>query len=399
MRKNWRPRVRPDRRGKITTGTKGLSSKGKKIPKSLDYFNLQKFPELIEVYGDKPNKLIIVFGLEDETLFFQTEYVLWARSEKGAWKKRSCDGEECTHHVPEVIDGKKFNRGDVHECFGCGSSDCSIPSDDQCKCYTGFSAYVVDPGKGRIVSLTPYRFQTNSVNSGDNLLSELYLVKSQYGKIPRGLPFELTVDMMEVQTDKGKNKFPLWNLKAYGTMEQINSFVQRTQLPTNENNSIIADPSKLLQSKASAEDSNEGDEHPYPENEGEKEAAEFFEGITGEKPDVVEQVNSDDILQRRGLLSDIVLDQSDVKGVLAQSIKIIMELCNQNKTSARKKLKEYSKVEDAHPSGYDSSADILEKGGNSLVQLVFERVKKDYRDHLTKIEADENQGDLLNGKK
>ena len=130
MRKNWKMRISADRRGKITTGKKTQSKSGKEIPTSLEYFNIEKFPELVAAYGDKPEKLFIAFPSNDIDQFFQTEYVVWAQSKSGgAWKKRSCDGEECTHHVPEVlnVDGKqvKYNAGEVHECFCCGTIDSS----------------------------------------------------------------------------------------------------------------------------------------------------------------------------------------------------------------------------------------------------------------------------------
>jgi len=257
MRQNWKMRISSDRRGKITTGMKGTSSAGKEIPKSLDYFNVTKFPELIEVYGDKPNKLILIFPGDNIDEFFQTEYARWSTSKTGnPWKKRTCDGETCHHNTPEAlnVDGKdvSYNAGEEHECFKCYEDNCRIDADDTCKPYTGFSAFILDPreGEGKIILPRPYRFQTNSINSSDNLLSELYNIFNNFGGIA-GIPFTLSVKMMETQVPgaKGKvekRKYPLWDVQAYGSVAMINMFRERKQLPTRDENAIVISEDRLI---------------------------------------------------------------------------------------------------------------------------------------------------------
>jgi hypothetical protein len=410
MRKNWKMRVSADRRGKITTGMKTTSKGGEEIPKSLNYFNVSKFQELTDVYGEKPEKLFVVFPSENIDTFFQTEYVLWAKKGEGrAWKKRSCDGEVCKHHVPEVIGEEKFSRGDEHECFKCGTSDCTIDADNQCKCYTGFSAYVLNPESGRVILFRPYRFQTNSVNSSDNIMSELFKIFEQYGGIPK-IPFMLSVKMQETQTKDGKkNIYPLWDCQAYGTVDQINLLAKRLQLPTNETNAIaMADESKLIGAPQSSDtpDSQVEDvpvgvevNDPYPE-----------QGTIEPKnvPDVEEKQQPDDagsdehkpkangdILERRGVLAGhALINTSDKEQVIAGMVKVIMELSGSDKNKARAILKKHSGNPNTGHRGFESSKDL--KGQElAFVRSVFAKVKKTYRDHLTKIEAKEQQTSVV----
>jgi hypothetical protein len=414
MRKNWRMRISSDRRGKITTGIKTKSKAGKDIPKSLDYFNISKFPELVAVYGEKPDKLFIVFPSDNIDVFFQTEYVLWAKKGEGrAWKKRSCDGEVCTHHVPETLNKVKYDRGDTHECFNCGTNDCDLDPDHQCKCYTGFGAYVLDPGTGRVILFRPYRFQTNSVNSSDNILSELSKIFEQYGGIPK-IPFMLSVKMQETQTkDGGKNIYPLWDCQAYGTVDQINQLAERLQLPTNETNAIaMADESKLIGAPqpsktpidSQVEDAPVGVDvnDPYPEQNEKKKVEPKKKAQTKKKQEPDDTGSEDhkpkaegDILDRVGVLVNLPEPDKDddvqMVGVIA---KIAMELAGNEKTKARAILKKHSKNPNTGHGGYDSTAE-LKKAEIAFIRSVLAKIKKTYRDELTKAEVKANQGSVV----
>ena len=49
----------PVKDGNITSGIKAKNDKGKEYPKSVDYFVIDDFPELVKSYGSKPNKLVL----------------------------------------------------------------------------------------------------------------------------------------------------------------------------------------------------------------------------------------------------------------------------------------------------------------------------------------------------
>src|SRR3990172_10275402 len=91
MRKNIKIRISSDLRGKIKTGEK--SDKG--YPKSLDYFNVESFPELAIAYVNKPEKLIVYCPSDNLSDFFFTEYSKWGKgtNQEQGIKLRSCDGE------------------------------------------------------------------------------------------------------------------------------------------------------------------------------------------------------------------------------------------------------------------------------------------------------------------
>lgn len=82
----------PPRIGKLHIGKKVLSSTGKEIPSSCDYFIPSgKYASLFtQVYGEKPNSLLVYFPSDDASLVCNECYVY--RNEKGK-KIAKGDGE------------------------------------------------------------------------------------------------------------------------------------------------------------------------------------------------------------------------------------------------------------------------------------------------------------------
>jgi hypothetical protein len=202
MIKNRKMRISVDPRGKITTGTK--SDKG--YPQSLEYFNLESFPELQEAYGDKPMELIVFFPANEIEDFFDDQYALWGSNNA---KVRSCDGESCIHRIDEEVDDVKYAAGEETECI------CRALIDDhkkRCKYDMYLKAYVVDPATMRVKIPLPYLFLSHSSNTGDNIYSALKSFLEIPGASLRGIPFKLTVKMVK---GTGKSKFPIWNLYPY----------------------------------------------------------------------------------------------------------------------------------------------------------------------------------------
>lgn len=405
MRVNWRFKISADIRGKITTGTKGKSKGGEDIPKSLDYFNITKFEELIEIYGKKPDKLYVIFPSDNIDEFFQTEYSVWATSKTGnPWKRRVCDGETCRHVTAEVleIDGEKkeFNAGEEHGCFKCDEDDCGLEKRDRCRPYTGFSAFILDPNTGKIIIPRPYRFQTNSVNSSDNLLTELFSIFNGFGGV-KNIPFELTVKMAETQTETGKKtKYPIWNLQAYGSVAMINMFRERTQLPTRDDNAIIMDESKMLATTKPEPDSEPEEtddsaellgEDPLPEDMRTHDEVidKFVEELEAEPVVNVDNVWEHPSNVRKKFAEDI----DDANMMTAAISAMILHMTNSEKTKARAMLKKLSK----HPTtkkSYDKTADIKILPIGEL-RGIYQNVKDEYKKFLTGIVAKESQLEIL----
>ena len=210
-------------------------------PKSLDYFYIEPFPELISAYGEKPNKLFIVFPADNIEEFYQTEYNLWASKGGSHVKKRSCDGEECIHHVAEDIAGQRYVAGEISPCL-CMDSEISLDKKELCKSYTGLKAYILHPNTGKIISPTCYLFETHSDNSSDNIYTEIDKVWHMTGGVITKIPFILSVQMVETTAAENgnaeKRKFPIWHLQAYGTTEMIITFANRKTLPTTDDTRI-----------------------------------------------------------------------------------------------------------------------------------------------------------------
>lgn len=210
MIKNIKIRINVDQRGAITCG----SLVGGR-PKGLDHFDLEPFPELRAVYGDKPRSLVIYLPSDDLMSCFDCEYSAWGKAPSGPVKKRICDGEECLHRVRETIGTETFGAGELSPCV------CENLSDDDpahCRYSAHLKAYVADPETRSLISPVCYVLRTHSSNSGDAVYSELQKVFSLTSMLfgePRltGIPFLLSVAMVSRRDDAGR-KFPIWRIQA-----------------------------------------------------------------------------------------------------------------------------------------------------------------------------------------
>jgi hypothetical protein len=213
---------------------------GKSYPKSLDYFYIESFPELINAYGEKPTKFMLMFPSDDITDFYKTEYSKWGSKGGSHIKKRSCNGEECIHHVKESIAGFEFEAGEISPCLCFGEGD--VEESQLCSSYTSLMAWIIHPKTGKIISSNFYQFETRSDNSSDNIYTELDKVWHMTGGRLFKVPFILTVNMVETTVaengDAKKRKFPIWYLQAYGTIEKILDFVSLKTLPTTDETKI-----------------------------------------------------------------------------------------------------------------------------------------------------------------
>jgi len=243
MRQNMKRRISSDQRGKIKTGIK-VKKENKEYPQSLDYFYVNAFPELLDAYGEKPDKLIIVFPSNNIDEFFNTEYNLWASKGGSHVKKRYCDSVECTHYISEEIGGQKYSPGEISPClcFDEDGNKTDIENKLRCKSYTSIKAFIIHPQKGTIISPTCYLFETHSDNSSNNIYTEIDKIWHMTGGLLTKIPFVLSVNMVESTVaengESEKRKYPIWHLQAFGTTEQIIEFSNRPMLPTTEKTKI-----------------------------------------------------------------------------------------------------------------------------------------------------------------
>ena len=210
MIKNFKMRIACDPRGKISTGKK--SEKG--FPQSLDYFYINEFPELIEMYGDKPAELFLYMPSDNIMDFFDCEFNTYGSN---AAKKRSCDGEVCIHRIDEKIGDTEYVAG---EQTGCVCEKLSPTDKNRCKYVAYLRAWIVSPTSGKVDNHLCYLLETHSQNSGDAIYSELQKIQFLNKGFLRGVKFSLTVKMIGGKTD-AKQKFPIWALRGVGSVSQI----------------------------------------------------------------------------------------------------------------------------------------------------------------------------------
>lgn len=219
MIKNMPTRITVDKRGKITSGMKAMNTRGVEYPKSLDYFNIDDFPELKRSYGEKPKKLVLFFPSDEIADFFDCNFVLYGKNHE---KIRQCDGEECLHRIKETVGGKTYEPGEVHECLCFDDSINDLEGFKPCKYVFYLKAYIGDVKLGKVNNPLCYLFQSGSRNSGTNIYSELLKIKSLNMGILRGVPFGISVEMISGRED-AKMKFPIWHIQAIGMLDEIKS--------------------------------------------------------------------------------------------------------------------------------------------------------------------------------
>ena len=210
MIQNRKYRILCDPRAKITSGTK--SEEG--YPKSLHYFDISAFPELIEAYGSEPEELYLYFPSDNIPDFFNDEFNLYGSNGQ---KKRSCDGVTCIHRIKETINGVTYEPGQESPCV---CKDLPESDKNRCKYVMYLKAWIALPDTWKIENPLCYLFMTHSRNSGDNIYSELEKIKTLAGGILRGIKFQINVRMVAGKDD-AKKRFPIWSLQSVGMMSDI----------------------------------------------------------------------------------------------------------------------------------------------------------------------------------
>lgn len=225
MIKMQRIRITVDKRGKIKTGKR---REGSGLPQSLEYFNVEAFPELVAAYGEKPSKLCVFMPTNEVEDAFDDSYVLYRGGTKDTpgTKVRSCNGETCIHRIDETAGEVKYAAGEETDCI-CERLPEKVPNPKKpgeemanpqvCKYSAYLKAYIGIPPKFQVQNSSCYLFETHSVNSGDAMKSELMRIHTlTQGKL-YGIPFMLSVDMVSGK-ENANLKFPIWHLQMHGPL-------------------------------------------------------------------------------------------------------------------------------------------------------------------------------------
>ena len=291
--------------------------------------------------------LVVLFPSDVIEEFFFSEYSLWASKNGNAIKKRSCDGETCTHFLSETIGKTDYAAGDISDCL-CRNEEIAAKMDSKylCKSYTAMKAFILDPKSGKIISPMCYQFQTGSDNSSDNIYTELEKIWHMTGGRLIKVPFILSVRMVEKITgsDAQKRKFPIWSLQAWGTTEQILELAGRKQLPTTDETAVVVmlDDSKAI-------------EAPKQPN------AEFAKDFaSGDKPKS-DKTRAEKIKLIRGWLGDIGRwgFEEDKNGTILRYKIEKQETINTNATASLKEITAFPGKDDKEAfTGFDSIKSI-----------------------------------------
>lgn len=212
------------RLGKIHLGIKKESNSGKMYPSATDYFVIPE--DLIEVLGEQPAELPILFPTEDEEKF-ASQYFRSYSMTRGLVCKG--DGETCRRMVNVGTD-EMANRdsGEIgwKDGLQCEGKECSYYG-KQCKEVMNLQ-FLLPTCEG----LGVWQIDTSSINSIRNINSMIDLIRGVYGRISM-IPLLLTLEPIEVTNpDDGKKKtVRVLNLRTKGTMIQL---MERTLKPAAE---------------------------------------------------------------------------------------------------------------------------------------------------------------------
>ena len=235
-------RINCDQRAKITAGFKDPN---KTYPKSVDYFLLKEtpsdaefiFPEIKEIYGEKPTEFVVSFPSDNYEDFYQDNYVLWGKNQV---KKRKCNGVEVEIYYSENISNdkqqiiKKLTAGTVEPCI-CKELNLFNTDDKElkkacCKCDMYIKAYILDnrpesPRYMKPINPLCYLFSTHSINSADNIFSTLQMFRKFLG-----YPFVLSVKQVKTAT----SSFPIFNLAPYITANNLLEYNMHNEININQ---------------------------------------------------------------------------------------------------------------------------------------------------------------------
>lgn len=182
--------LRMPRLGKIHLGVKKLSAKGVEYPVALDYFVCP--PEVIKVFGEKPNCLPILIPTEDAEYWASQYYRSYSQT-RGLICKG--DGEKARRMLDaKTLEiAKKDTTKVIWEDIDCPGRECDMYKSKKCGEMMCLQFMLPDvPGVG------VYQVDTGSRRSISNINGEAEVIKRLCGHISM-LPLLLTLESGEIQ--------------------------------------------------------------------------------------------------------------------------------------------------------------------------------------------------------
>jgi len=188
--------LRLPRLGKIRLGIK-VEKDDKSYPKAVDYFVCP--PEVLEVYGEEPRELQIMFPVENHDEFAQQ----WLRA-YSLTQGLICIGDGVSARQKTDVATKKPVNHDTKdwdwvEGLVCDPQECPLYARKQCRRVLNLQFLLPDvPGLG------VWQIDTTSFYSIVNINSMIYLVKNLCGRVAM-VPLTLCIGPIEV-TPRGMKK-------------------------------------------------------------------------------------------------------------------------------------------------------------------------------------------------
>jgi hypothetical protein len=236
--------------GKIHLGIKAVNSKGIEYPLATDYFVLpdgdspgsEHREELIDIFGEKPKELRIVFPLEEEDAIASQYYRYYTKTRGLVCRG---DGEICTRIVDidtGDVPSPKTTSTEMKE-MNCGGRTC--PDYQAGKCREMMHLQFMLP---EVSGLGVWQIDTSSINSIRNINSNIQLLKAIYGRISM-VPLLLSLEKKEV-IPPGDKKKTIHVLDIRHSDNMINALIKSRKPPLE----LLLGPADLEQAEKDIED-------------------------------------------------------------------------------------------------------------------------------------------------
>ena len=218
--------------GKIKIGEKRVNEKGKEYPAALDYFRadapLQYAALFREAFGEKPNKIEIIFISDDLTHACNLQYEL--RGDKGGLFAKG-DGE--TFQVFNVDHWSTWTKDMLVEKYGSIEAFLKA-SEKHCMSFAGWETrltlrFMIPKIKGL---LAEWQLSTKATKSSIGQITGAFDLVMNFAGTVINVPFDLTVQLAKSDAHGSKNKFPVIQLipnASYDNLRLLRSFVDSGQ--------------------------------------------------------------------------------------------------------------------------------------------------------------------------
>lgn len=220
--------IRLPRLGKIRLGIKVEGQGSNSYPKAVDYFVCP--PEIIEVYGEKPREIDVLFPFNDPDLFAPQYYKRYSYSQGLTCKG---DGRHCrmkvdvntgtfANHLTEewVTTGRIPAPGEApkegEQLYDCAGEECTEYESKRCR--KVMNLQVILP---RVPGLGVWQIDTSSFNSMVNFNSMLRMLQGIFGRVAM-IPLTMCVSWEERQPNgKTKKHVPIIGFRNEASWNQI----------------------------------------------------------------------------------------------------------------------------------------------------------------------------------